>query len=149
VAAKQAARQRLIRNAGLHGTDAEGLQLDRREFAETKAALNWLAVCQAGWYRREGERDAYRVDLMDVVNDFLSRGLPADHGITMRVRRDGRAWYAYRRTPSGYYFAIGASGPPPSQWYYNGSHPPRSYPRPSQGWSTEAERPEWRKEDEI
>lgn len=142
------AKQRLITYAGVPGADADGLQLDRREFAETKRALRWLATCHMGWYQREDRPDTYRGDLLSVLDDFSHQGLPGDHGIVMKVRQDGQAWFAHRATPSGYVFGIGAVGAPPSQWYYDGVKAPKSLPTRGAGWasSMEPDRPEWREE---
>lgn len=147
-ASRAAARQRLVDNAGLVGVDKAGLQLDRREFAETKKALRWIANCHMGWYQRDDRPDRYKTDLMDMFGDLTGEGLPEDHGVVMRVTRDGRAWYAYRTTPSGYVFAIGASGPPPSQWFWDGPKPPTGYPSEKSGWTSfmDPDRPEWREE---
>jgi len=40
-------RWRRARYAGQRGTDVDGRRIDRREFAETKAALRWLSTCQS------------------------------------------------------------------------------------------------------
>jgi hypothetical protein len=147
-AARAAARQRLVDNAGRTGTDNAGLQLDRREFAATKEALRWLATCHMGWYQREDRPDIYRADLLDVLFEFSQQGLPNPHGIVMKVRKDGQAWYGYRTTPSGYVFGIGASEAPPSQWFWDGPKPPSGYPSKRSGWTSamEPDRPEWRAE---
>lgn len=126
--------QRLVDFAGVDGEDGEGRRLDRREFAETRAALRWLATCHMGWYDRQNR---YRNDLLDVVldGDTTERyGLPADHGITMRVSKDGQRWYAARSTVTGWWFAIGASGPPPSQWEFDGAEPPQGFPDEDPAW---------------
>jgi hypothetical protein len=150
-AARAAARQRLIDNAGVKGVDTEGLQLDRREFAATKSALRWLATCHMGWYQRDDRPNAYRADLLEVLGAFSHEGLPDPHGIVMKVRKDAQAWYAHRTTPTGYDFAIGASAGPPSQWYYDGDKPPSGYPSAKRGWtsSLEADRPEWKAESPV
>jgi hypothetical protein len=147
-AARAVGRRRLVDNAGVKGVDAEGLQLDRREFAATKKALNWLAECHGGWYQREDRPNAYRSDLLTVVADFSMQGLPAEHGIVMRVRKDGQAWYAYRRTPSGYIFGIGAVGTPLAEWYHAGFEPPTGYPGSARGWVNERPQ-EWKAEAET
>lgn len=120
--------------AGVQGTDEEDRQLDRREFEETMRALNTLAVRQMGWYRNRGSR--YRREVLELMSHHhaLER-VPADHGIKMRVRRDGQAWSAWRRTPSGWVFAIGASEPPPAQSHYDGPTLPKGYPGEAPGWS--------------
>ncbi len=137
IVAAQAKQERLERNAGAVGTDEDGRQLDQREFKETAAALEWLATCQMGWYRRQGGR--YRPDLLDKLGDSFERhGLPADHGIVMSVSDDGQSWYAYRKTPIGWVLGIGAQDAPPDQWFYENDTPPRSFPSPGAGWGEAA-----------
>lgn len=47
------------------------------------------------------------------IRSSLTRGgLPQETGITMSVAKDGQAWYAWRRTITGWCFAIGAAGSP-------------------------------------
>jgi hypothetical protein len=58
-------------------------------------------------------RKRYKADISDVVPDFELQGLPGNHGIKMRTRQDGQAWYGWRVTIAGWVFGIGASGPPP------------------------------------
>jgi hypothetical protein len=148
--ARQEARELLDQRAGLVGTDSDGLQLDRREFQATKEALHLLANWQSGWYRNdEHQRDSYRSDLLDLFVTSGIEGLPTEHRITLKVRADGKAWYAYRQTPSGYFFAIGAAGPPPSEWYWDGDKPPPGFPSKRGGWTSfmEPDPPEWRAEN--
>lgn len=122
-----AAGRRLIENAGVVGTDPSGRQLDQREFAETRKALRWLATCQRGHYHNAGGR--YRSDLLPIIEShFTHDGLPEKHGIQLHVSPDGQQWYAARQTITGWWFAIGAAGPPPDEWIYDGPHPPRGFP---------------------
>jgi hypothetical protein len=122
-----AAERRLIDNAGVPGTDDSGRQLDQREHVETRDALRWLATCHMGHYRN-GEQ-AYRTDLLPIVESHFSRdGLPKDHGVEMYVAPDSQRWYATRQAVTGWWFAIGAAGPPPDQWLYDGPHPPQGLP---------------------
>ncbi len=132
-AAKQKAADDLKRYAGVPGLDARGRQLDKREFKETTDALETLASAHMGWYRSHGSR--YQRDLMDKFGDVYVRGLPAEHGITMKVSGSGQSWYAWRRTPSGLCFGIGAAGPPPDQRFFEGMEPPRGFPKVSPDWS--------------
>ncbi len=125
-------QERLRRYAGSDATDAEGRRLDRREFKETTSALHRLATCQMDWYRNKGSR--YRPDLSDLIGDFTRQGLPLDSGITVKVAKDGQAWYAWRRTVTGWCFAIGAAGGPPEQWEYDGPEPPLSFPGRDPQW---------------
>jgi hypothetical protein len=136
-------RKRLQRYVGSDETDGEGQRLDRREFKETMKALYWLADCMEGWYYnqdREGKR--YRADLLDVFGpDFFKPfGLPPESGITMKVAKNGKAWYAWRRTVTGWCFAIGAAGPPPDRWEYDGPEPPGRFPSKGRGWGDNANR---------
>jgi hypothetical protein len=121
----EAARRRLVENAGRVGIDNEGRQLDQREFEETREALEWLASCHMGHYRNGRQR--YRSDLLSIVEAGFS-GLPERHGIENHVSGDGQRWYATRRTITGWWFGIGASGPPSDQWLYDGPEAPRGFP---------------------
>jgi hypothetical protein len=128
------AEVRLRRYAGVRGVNADGLQLDRREFEETVDALQYLAMCHMGHYRNLGK---YRSDMLDMLGDTLStmKGLPEPHGVQMRVTGGGRHWYAWRTLPSGWVLGIGACGPPSSQWYYDASKPPWGPPKKGlAGW---------------
>ena len=126
--------ERLCRYTGSQGTDEEGRRLDRREFAVTIVALQWLATCQMGGHRRGGR---YRDDMLEIVGDFTRYGLPTEAGITLRVANDGQSWYAWRRTVTGWCFAIGAAGPPPRQWEYDGPDPPTGFPGRDSAWGNE------------
>lgn len=122
-----AARQRLIDNAGAVGTDANGRQLDQREFEATCRALRFLAICQMGHYRASA---MYRPDLLSIVESHFERdGLPQEHGVEMHVTSDGQGWYATRQTCTGWWFAIGAAAPPPDQWLYDGPKAPDGFPK--------------------
>lgn len=124
--------ERLRRYSGSQELDDEGLRLDRREFSETVDALQWLATCQMGWHRNGGR---YRHDLLKILDgDFVRQGLPRESGIKLHVARDGQSWYAWRRTVTGWCFAIGAAGPPPNQWRYDGPEPPRGFPGQDTSW---------------
>ena len=52
----------------------------------------------------------------------------------MKVAEDGQRWFAYRRTISKWCFAIGAAGPPPDQWEYDGQDSPRGFPGEDPSW---------------
>ena len=125
--AMEAAARRLAANTGVERTDETGRQLDQREFAATRKALLWLHTCHMGHYRNRGR---YRRDLLPLVASHFARdGLPDEHGVEMWVRADGQAWYATRQTTTGWWFAIGAGGPPPDEWLYDGPRPPKGFPR--------------------
>jgi hypothetical protein len=129
------AQERLVRFAGVDGVGDDGRRLDKREFKETRDALRWLAGCMMGWYRHDNR---YVPDLVERFgDDFSSNGLPKPSGISLRVAADGQAWYAWRRTVTGWFFAIGAAGAPPDQWEYDGPQPPAGFPREDLSWGTQ------------
>jgi hypothetical protein len=131
--AEQQHLKRLRDLADAEGTDEQGLRLDRREFAETKNLLTDLFYMQMGWHRNRLGR--YKEDMLDILGDVTRKGLPADHGTELRVRKDGQAWMAWRRTPSGWYFAIGGTKDLNAQWQYDGNRPPSTFPSPkNQNW---------------
>jgi len=130
------AQERLRRNAGVLGTDEDGRLLDQREFEATRHSLQTLASAQLGWYRNRGGR--YRTEPLDMLaSSFERAGLPADHGIQLHISDDGQAWWAWRRTITGWCFAIGAAGPPdesPEQWRFDGPEPPEGFPGQDESW---------------
>lgn len=128
---KERETARLVTYAGVKGIDAEGGQLDQREFNETKDALLWLYVCQLGRHNNGGR---FRKNVLDNVGSFEREGLPAEHGITMRVSKSGQSWYAWRRTITGHVFAIGSSAPDLGQWMYDGDEPPHGFPGSDRSW---------------
>ncbi len=126
---KQEAVERLKTYAGVDGVDEEERRLDQREFAETKKALQWLATMQMGWHQNRGGR--YRPELLDLLK---ADGLPQEHGIHLTVAPDGQSWWAWRRTVTGWCFAIGAAEGPPDQWLYDGPEPPTGFPGDDPAW---------------
>lgn len=124
--------ERLRAYARVPGADEEGRQLDQREFDVTRYVLQWLATVQMGCYHSHAR---YQPEALDRT-DPSSYGLPADHGVQMNVREDGQAWYAWRRTPSGWCLGIGAAGPPPDQWLGDGPQPPRGFPGRDPWWGS-------------
>jgi len=131
--AEKAYQEDLIRFAGNTGLDEKGQPVDKREFRETRDALDWLSTCQMGWFRRQPI--GYKHDLLDRFgDDFTRQGLPVPSGIVMEVADDGTKWYAWRRTVGGHYFAIGANGDPPNQWRYDGQDPPTGFPGIAPEW---------------
>ena len=129
-------QERLRRYAGSDSTDKQGRRLDRREFKETIGALLTIHTCQMGWFRNRGGR--YRDDLLQILGDSLTHhGLPRESGVTLRVSEDSQSWYAWRRTMTGWCFAIGAAGAPPDQWKYDGAEPPKGYPGSDQSWGSD------------
>ena len=124
--------ERLRRYSGSHELDDEGRRLDRREFTETIRALQRLATCQMGWHGNGGR---YRQDLLKLLGDDFTRpGLPKESAIKLHVAPGGQSWYAWRRTVTGWCFAIGAAEAPPDQWRYDGPEPPRGFPGKDSSW---------------
>ena len=129
----------LKKHAGTHAVGDDGRQLDRREFAETKQALIILSTAQMGWHRNRGGR--YRSELLEILQPrFEIAGLPPDHGIKLHVSPDGQAWWAHRRTITGWCFAIGAAKPPPDEWTYDGPEPPNGFPGEDDSWGNGRDR---------
>lgn len=147
---REAARQRLVNMAGVSGEDGNGWQLDRREFTETKQALEWLHTCMMGHYRNLG---FYQRNILEILGSFEKKGLSDPHGIVLKLRGDDQAWYAYRRLPSGYCFGIGANGPPHNEWLYANPHPPSGFPSSkAAGWTenlSDGAPSEWKAEPET
>ena len=141
----EAAReQRLVDNAGAVGTDSFGRQLDQREYAETKEALQWLYTCQLGHYPKQGNR--YSAALEAVIDGLSEKyDLPHPINIEMHISDDGQSWYAARQTITGHWFAIGAAGPPTDQWFYDGPTVPASFPDESgwDQWVPDSDSPNW------
>lgn len=140
---KEIAEARVKGYAGNRGMRADGTMLDQREHKETKDALRWSHTCHLGHHNNLGH---YRADMMKVLGDFDRQGLPDDHGITMHVSKEGKSWYAWRRTATGYVFGIGASEGTPNEWLYEGWEPPRGFPGQDPSWGSEplATPPNWR-----
>lgn len=126
---RKEAADRLVRYAGVDGEDEDGRRLDQREFAETKKTLQWLGTMQMGWYNNRGGR--YRSELLGLLSPDE---LPEDHGIQLNVAKDGQSWWAWRRTVTGWCFAIGASEKPPDQWLHDGFEPPKDSPGKDPAW---------------
>lgn len=142
--------QNLAAMASASGVDTGGLQLDRREFYATRKELTNFYFMQMGWHRNRGE--GYRPELLDLLGDMTKKGLPADHGIQLVVRKDRQAWHAWRQTPGGWYFGVGGTANLEYQWQYDGPAPPSGFPSAkSPGWVNAtfgSSSPEWAKNDE-
>lgn len=123
--------ERERRYAGSNETDEAGRRHDRREFDATIDALSFLETCQNNWHRNRGGR--YRDDLLTMIGDHF-RGLPEESGIELKVSGDGQSWYVWRRTITGWWFAIGAAGPPPDRWEFDGADPPQDFPGRDAVW---------------
>lgn len=120
-------------SAGQVGADGNGGQLDRREFAGTKRALDFLVTAQGLRYERLGNR--YWDDLTEIVLQPVDRySLPFGHGITVETTDDGQAWRAWRRMPSGWHLGIGGRDGNPGHFLYTGPISPPDWPG-DDGWA--------------
>jgi hypothetical protein len=142
-------RMRLL--SGVDGVDQNGLRLDRREFAATKRVLKELYFLEMGSYRQRG--GGYRPELLDLAIQDAHGEEPVVAGIQIEVRKDGRAWRAWRRTISGWYFGIGGAANVDYQWQYDGPTPPDRFPSEGiRGWvnvTVASQSAEWAKNDEA
>ena len=129
-AEKDLKAKRLARYAGVQGTDWEGRPLDQREFDETRQALDTLHMFHSAQHK-DGR---YRPDLLAVVAGLVSKTFPESE-IVMTVGPKRRSWFAWRRTISGWVFAIGAASAPPDKWTWEGPEPPNGAPGPGTAWS--------------
>lgn len=124
--AEQRARQRLLKErTGQRGVDEQGLWLDRREFYETRQILEDTWFTQAAIYRNSGEY----VNESFLISSFRLKKLPKEHGIEIVLAKNARSWYAWRKTPGGYYFAVGGSKDVDARWQYDGVEKPNDFPR--------------------
>ena len=131
--AEAARAERVRKYAGSNETDDAGRRLDRREFDGTIEAFRVVAACQSGQYRMQGGR--YHPDLLKLIGDDFTRdGLPRDANITINVASDGREWYAWRRTITGWCFAIGGTAQSTDEWEFDGPEPPRGFPGRHTDW---------------
>lgn len=141
---------RLEKRAGIHGVGEDGLWWDRREFSETKKALDDLYFAQMGVRRNRGGH--YLDDPNLLLTSLSLRGLPAEHGIDIRTSGDGRAWSGWRRTVGGYFLGTGGREEIEERWQYSGTAPPSDFPSAQDpGWReiTQGNRsPEWATNDD-
>ncbi len=143
-------RRRLRKQAGAIGVDENGRWLDRREFHETKEALDGIFYTQMGLYRHRGGR--YWTDPIVVLPVSGFRNLPQDHGVDFCVRDDGQAWAAWRHTVGGFCLGVGGTQDLEERWRYAGTESPSSYPgSASLGWvdvsADSGASPEWHADD--
>jgi hypothetical protein len=143
-------RESLVANAGRSGVDADGAQLDRREFYNTKSALDWIAITQMGRYEGNGNR--YWNDITDEIVDVNRYELPSDHGLTVQVTSGGQQWRCWRLLPSGWYLGMGGENDHRWNYYYSGGTPPSTWPDDSSvEWPSDLSEelpPDWAKDDD-
>ncbi len=126
---------RLKRYADVKEVDCDGKQLDQREFKRTQQLFIRLFSTQRGYYRN-GHPPGYRDDPILLFNGSV-KDQPLEASTTVKVSQDGRSWYAWRTTPSGWTFAVGGKDGTDDMWLYDGEVPPSRYPsQKSSGWTT-------------
>lgn len=151
VAQRRVAERRAAR-AGIDDTNKHGQRLDDREFLETRGVLRWVSTVQLGRHRKHGRFPPDVIGGWLDVKDFTKRGLPEDHGVQARVSGDGRAWWAWRTTASGWVLGIAnvEAGGGFDEYLYAGPEPPGASPLEDaetwgEAWSTP---PDWRSLEE-
>lgn len=132
----KAKKLRLKNYAGVEGVDEHGKQLDRREFKESQQVLTEMNSYQMGQHRnRLGH---YFEDPLILVGGNEKYRLKTELDIEVKLSKNKQSWYAWRRTPSGWVFAVGGSKNIDIHWRYDGPEPPKSFPgRVKDEWSTE------------
>jgi len=142
VTEQRARDRRLVERAGRRGVDEHGLWLDRREFYETRGVLDDIWFTQTAIFQNGRKY----VDEPFLFSSFHLKELPKDHGIKIVLAKNAHAWYGWRRTPGGYYFATGGTKDVDARWQYDGSELPTGFPHSAGGWvnSTQNEKAaEW------
>lgn len=147
LARQEADRRRVERQQTATGStevDEHGRRIDDREFHATRDVLRLLVNSSIGWWSR---RSAFRDDLIGAVyseNHFSKRGLPADHGLEMRVSPDGQCVWLWRPTISGWVLGIAVAAEDGNfrEWLYAGAGGPTLSPLDDEGtWGEVFETP--------
>ena len=141
-------RKHMRKMTGVRGVNSEGLQIDRREYQESKTSLRSLLYMQMGQFK-----NIHHHYNPDFPVEIAVSGLPNDnHGIHMKVRGDKRAWFAWRQMPNGYYFGVGGTQHVDHVWFYDGIDQPTNHPsKRAKGWTKSVNSStsvEWRYNDE-
>ncbi len=142
-------RRTIRTKTGIKGSDKQGTQLDRREYHETKEILNNLQSQQLALYRNYGK--TYKDNPILIISPVSSKEPVLDlYNVT--VRKDGKAWMAWRQTPNGWHLGIGGTARIEEKWVYTGPRPPTTFPSLKvEGWHNTAKEPsppDWKKNDE-
>ena len=142
--------RRIIRTmTGIKGIDKQGAQLDRREYHNIKEILNSLQSQQLALYRNYGK--TYK-DNPILITSPVSSKEPVFDLYHVTIRKDGKAWMAWRQTPNGWHLGIGGTAKIEEKWIYSGPRPPTTFPSLRvEGWHNTAKEPpppDWTKNDE-
>ena len=131
--------ERLERYAGVTGVDDQGRQLDRREFSQTCEMLEILHMSYASRWNQDKH---YIIGLKDSVIVGALDPFPSN-SFHEELSDKADSWFIWRPTVTGWVFAIGAVGPPPSYWYYDGPDPPSGPPRKGSNWIADEKSLNW------
>lgn len=126
--------------AGSDEVDERGRRRDRRGFLEAKKLLHRLSYCQHGFFIRHG---SYCADLkrLDPGGPLGSLDAPA-----LTVEVDGRSFFGWIRTPSGWVFALAGRDGDSAHYEFAGPTPPSGPPGGAEEWrhsATEIGPPDW------
>lgn len=134
-------REREARYAGSDATDEAGRRLDRRGFSEVKAALLALGNGETVLFQRhDGYTDA-RGELAAWLMD-----LPEASGLAVDTSEDGRQFWAWGVTPTGFCFGIAGRDGSDAKWFYAGPAPPEGGLDSGADWrhaAADPAHPEW------
>lgn len=122
--------RRQIEVARRSDVDDSGRRIDDREFRETRDTLRTLASYAMGWWPRDSTFKDDFIGTTFTENDFIKRGLPANHGVEMAVSRDGQCAWLWRRTITGWTLGIAVAAQNGSflEWLYAGPAAPAQSP---------------------
>jgi hypothetical protein len=135
-------REREAQYAGSDATDEDGRRLDRRGFNEVKAALFDLGRGETVLFQRHG---CYSDDLRGELAAWLP-DLPEGAGLVVDTSTDGRQFWAWGVTSTGFCFGIAGRDGAEAKWFYAGPAPPEGGLDSGADWRHAAEdpaHPEW------
>jgi hypothetical protein len=135
-------RDREAQYAGSDATDEDGRRLDRRGFNEVKAALFALGNGETVLFQRHGR---YTDDLRGELAAWLM-DLPEGAGLAVDASTDGRQFWAWGVTPTGFCFGIAGRDGSDAKWFYADPAPPEGGLDSGADWRHAAEdpaHPEW------
>lgn len=132
--AKEAERRKMdryLQHANSDAVDENGWRMDRRGFSATRDALRQLVIAQGSFAQRNGHSGT----LTDLQKDIVSRTLVKEpDSLTLQLDEFG-SWWAWRRSESGWVFAIGGLPGDDRIFYTDGESPPLG-PPPGAPWRT-------------
>lgn len=104
--------------SGSGEADELGRQRDNRGFPEAKAALLKLHSFQFGYFKRNGHYcdTAYELDAISSTNRW--------DDLEVRVSDDGKTYFAWLETPSGWAFGVGGADGEFPHFEYDGPQAP-------------------------